>query len=178
MSCYNDGMTVLTETPRLRLRQLDPERDAGSMLALLNDPHYIAGIEDHHVRTLAQAADYLRRWPGTHYAENGFGYYALELKASGTFIGTAGLRRRPDLALADLGYALFGEHHGHGYAAEAARAVIAQARETFAMTGVCAITGQDNAASLRLLETLGLRRDGDYRLPGEAQPLAYYALLF
>lgn len=165
----------MIETERLRLRELEPERDAASMLALLNDPAFIAGIDDRGVRTVEQAAEYLRGWHGAQYAQRGFGHYAVELR-DGTFIGTAGLIQRADLALADIGYAFLRRYHGHGYAEEAARGVMAHARTALGMRALCAIVSPGNAASVRLLEKLGLRRAGEYRHAGVVEPLAYYEI--
>lgn len=171
-------MPVLIESERLHLRELEPERDAAAMLALLNDPGFIRGIADRGVRTVEQAAEYLRNWQGAQYALNGFGHYAVELRDAGTFIGTAGLIQRADLALADIGYALLSEHHGRGYAEEAARAVMAHARDALGMGGLCGIVSPGNAASVRLLEKLGLQRQGEYAIALEREPLAYYEITF
>lgn len=171
-------MPTLIETERLRLRELEPERDAASMLALLNDPGFLRGIADRGVRSLEQAAEYLRGWQGAQYARNGFGHYALELRDAGGFIGTAGLIQRADLALADIGYALLGRHHGRGYAEEASRAVMAHARDRLGMPGLCGIVSPGNLASVRLLEKLGLRRQGEYSIASDREPLAYYEIRF
>lgn len=167
-------VAVLIETARLRLRELQAERDARGMLALLNDPGFISGIGDRGVRDEAQAREYLRSWYGAQYATNGFGHYAVELQEGGTFIGTAGLVKRADLADPDIGYALLSAHHGHGYAEEAARAVMAHARDVLGLRALCAIVSPDNAASVRLLEKLGLSRAGEYVIAAEREPLAYY----
>ncbi|GHH57884.1 MULTISPECIES: GNAT family N-acetyltransferase [Gammaproteobacteria] len=171
-------MPVVIETERLRLRELEPERDAAAMLVLLNEPGFIRGIADRGVRTVEQAADYLREWLGAQYATYGFGHYALELRDAGTFLGTAGLIQRADLELADIGYALLDEHHGRGYAEEASRAVLAHARDVLGMRGVCGIVWPGNTASVRLLEKLGLRRQGEYKIAAEREPRAYYELIF
>lgn len=167
-------MAVLIESPRLHLRELEPARDAGAILALLNDPRFIAGIADRGVRDEAQAREYLRSWPGAQYALHGFGHYAIERRGSGDFIGMAGLIQRADLAVPDIGYALLSAHHGHGYAEEAARAVMAHARDVLGLRALCAIVSPGNAASVRLLEKLGLRRTGEYVIAAEREPLAYY----
>jgi RimJ/RimL family protein N-acetyltransferase len=169
-------MPALIQTRRLHLRELAPERDAANMLALLNDPGFIAGIGDRQVRTEAQARDYLAGWHGAQYAVHGFGHYAIEVREGGTFLGTAGLIQRADLALPDIGYALLGAYRGHGYAEEAARGVMAYARDILKLQALCAIVSPDNAASVGLLEKLGLRREGDYRIAPERELLAYYAI--
>lgn len=169
---------VSIDTERLHLRELHREHDAASMLALLNDPAFMVGIADHGVRTVEQAMDHLRGWAGAQYRRYGFGHYAVELRQSGIFIGTCGLIQRADLLLADIGYGFLSAHHGRGYAEEAARAVIAHARDVLGMRGLCGIVATDNNASLRLMEKLGLRRSGEYRMASEARPLAYYEIAF
>jgi len=169
-------MAVLMETERLQLRELDPQRDAEAMLGLLNDPGFIAGIGDRGVRDAGQASDYLRAWHGAQYALHGFGHYAIERRADGGFIGTAGLIQRADLSMPDIGYALLSSQHGQGYAEEAARAVMAHARDVLGLRALCAIVSPGNAASVRLLEKLGLRRVGEYVIAAEREPLAYYEI--
>lgn len=171
-------MSVSIQTQRLQLSELDPgsEADAQAMLALLNDPGFIAGIGDRGVRTPAQAADYLREWQGAQYRTLGFGHYAIRLREGGDFIGTAGLIQRKDLSLPDLGYALLGAYRGRGYAEEAARGVMAHARDVLGLPALCAIVSPDNAASVGLLEKLGLRREGEYVIAPEREPLAYYTV--
>jgi RimJ/RimL family protein N-acetyltransferase len=172
------AVSVLIETERLHLRELVPERDAAVMLTLLNDPGFIRGIADRGVRSVEQAVEYLRGWHGTQYARDGFGHYAVELRDTGTFIGTTGLIKRADLALADIGYAILSEYHGRGYAEEASRGVMAYARDVLGMSAVCGIVSPDNVGSVRLLEKLGLRRQGDYMIAAEREPLGYYEITF
>lgn len=171
-------MPTTIQTQRLRLRELEPERDAPAMLTLLNDPGFIAGIGDRGIRSVEQARDYLRNWHGAQYVARGFGHYAVERIDDGAFIGTAGLIQRADLDMPDIGYALSSRYHGHGYAIEAARAVLAHARDALGLRALCAIVSPGNAASVRLLEKLGLRRTGDYTIAAERAPLAYYEIRF
>lgn len=171
-------MALSIQTERLHLRELSPSQDAANMLALLNDPGFIAGIADRNVRSEAEACEYLAHWHGAQYATVGFGHYAIELRQGGDFIGTAGLIQRPDLTLPDIGYALLSAHHGRGYAEEAARAVMDYARENLGLRGLCGIVSPANVPSVRLLEKLGLRREGEYVIAAEREPLAYYAISF
>jgi RimJ/RimL family protein N-acetyltransferase len=166
----------LIETGRLRLRALEAERDAEAMLALLNDPGFLQGIGDRGVRTREQARAYLREWAVDHRARHGFAHWAVETRSDGVFLGTLGLLRRDTLPFPHLGYALLAAHRGHGYAEEAARAVLAYARDTLDLAQLCAIVSPDNAASIGLLEKLGLRRQDLRRLTPDGEMLAYYTL--
>ena len=63
------------------------------------------------------------------YQKNGFGRYAIELKSSGDFIGWAGLKLEGGVndhdTFIDLGYRMFSEYWGYGYATEASKALVA-----------------------------------------------------
>lgn len=60
---------------------------------------------------------------------------------------------------AELGFAFHPAHHGHGYAREAATAMLRLAFETFAFRRVIGRCDADNAASAGLMERLGMRRE-------------------
>ncbi|WP_369977795.1 GNAT family N-acetyltransferase [Xanthomonas bundabergensis] len=167
-------MSTVIETPRLRLRLLEPERDAASMLALLNDPGFLAHIGDRGVRDEAQARHYLADGAVLSYAQHGFGLYAMERRDDGAWLGVAGLVLRPTLPCPDLGYALLRPYEGHGYASEAARAVLAYAQDTLALPRLCAIVSPDNARSTRLLEALGFAAQGRTRIAADAHEVELY----
>lgn len=160
-------MNIL-ETPRLRLRPLDPERDADAMLALLNEPAFLQGIGDRGVRTRDQAVAYLRDWAVEHQRRHGYAHRAIETRDGGRFIGTAGLLWRAPLPAPHVGYAIASAYHGAGYAAEATRAVLDQARGPLRLPRVLAIVNPGNVASIRVLQTSGLRRIGMHAVEGHA----------
>ncbi|HEV2747307.1 MAG TPA: GNAT family N-acetyltransferase [Allosphingosinicella sp.] len=74
-------------------------------------------------------------------------------------IGSAGLGRRPSGAV-ELGYWISRPHWGLGYATEAARAVVAIARDGLRLKRLTAGHFLDNPASGRVLEKLGFRPTG------------------
>ena len=160
-------MNVL-QTPRLRLRPLDPERDADAMLALLNEPAFLQGIGDRGVRTRAQAIAYLHDWAVEHERRHGYAHRAIETRAGGTFIGTAGLLWRDPLPAPHVGYAIASVHHGAGYAAEATRAVLGEACGPLRLPRVLAIVNPGNVSSIRVLERSGLRKIGVHAVDGHA----------
>ena len=88
------GHTVVIETARLVMRQLEPG-DAAFILELLNEPAFLQYIGDKGVRTLSDAEAYIMTGPGDSYARHGFGLYATCLRG-GTPLGICGLdRHRP-----------------------------------------------------------------------------------
>lgn len=154
------NLSPVLETERLRLFELSEHApgDTAFVLELLNDPDFLRYIGDRGVHSLAQAVDYLRDGPVTSYRLNGFGLYRVERREDGAAVGMCGLIKRPPLAHPDLGYALLPRFRGHGYVAEAARAVLAAAREQDIAT-VLAVVDPDNVASIRTLRGL----DFEYR---------------
>ena len=146
-------MTVC-ESERLRLRAARPD-DAAFMLKLVNQPSWIRNIGDRNVRTLEDAARYIDARMLEPIHRLGYGMYVIELKAGGTPVGLCGLVKRDTLPDPDIGFALLGEHEGHGYAVEAARAVMAHARGPLKLRRLLAITTPDNARSGRVLGKLG-----------------------
>jgi RimJ/RimL family protein N-acetyltransferase len=165
----------MLQTPRLRLRELTTA-DAPFTLRLLNEPSFIANIADRGVRTPEEAVRYLERGPLASYAQHGFGMWLVELATSGEPAGMCGLVRREGLADVDLGYAFVPEHWGQGLAREAARAVLAYARDALGLSRLVAIVSLGNARSARLLESLGFADRGTIELGGETLRLFALAL--
>ena len=161
-------------TPRLRLRPFTP-LDAPYVLQALNEPSFVEHIGDRGVRTLDDAARWLRDGPLASYAANGFGLLAVEERAGGATIGMCGLVRRAGLPAVDLGYALLPAAWGRGYAEEAATAVRDEAHRVLGLGRLLAITSPENAPSIRVLLKLGFRAEGAVRLPGGERDLALYA---
>lgn len=152
---------------RLILRELTLD-DAPFVLRLLNEPSFVRNIGDRGVRTHEQAREYLRSGPLASYAEHGHG---LELVAlpEGPAIGLCGLVRREGLELPDLGYALLPEFTGHGYAREAAAAMLARAHGELGLARILAVVAPSNHRSIHLLDALGFVAIGQVVLqPGRA----------
>jgi len=169
---------LVAETPRLRLHAMvdHDDADAALMLALLNDPGFIRHIADRGVRTLEQARDYLRNGALRSYAQHGFGMYAIRRRDTGILIGNCGLVSRDGLDGPDLGYALLPAHAGQGFAYEAARAVIADARDRLGIARLHAIVNPDNVASIGLLQKLGFEFDRMIALPAIEHPVDLFHL--
>jgi len=163
------------ESERLRLRAIEPDRDAVPMLALLNDPGFLRFIGDRDVRSEAQAREYIALRVLHSYALNGFGMYAIERLSDGAWLGNAGLVRRDGLPGPDIGYAVLSEFAGQGYAGEAARAVFAHARGALGLHDLYGITDLDNVVSGKILLGLGMQERGVIQLPGVDSPSRLYA---
>ena len=148
-------MKQVLETQRLVLREIEPA-DAPFILELLTDPSFLASIGDRGVSDLATAAHYIENSPRASYARNGYGLWLVASKADGEPLGMAGLVRRDTLPDADIGYAFLPRHWSKGYAVEACAAVRDHAMRTLAMPRLLAIVSPGNAASVKVLERIGL----------------------
>ncbi|WP_411834547.1 GNAT family N-acetyltransferase [Pseudoxanthomonas mexicana] len=161
--------TPALETARLRLWRFDADNadEVAFNLRLLNDPGFLHNIGDRGVRTLAQSRRHLLDGAIASYARHGFGLYRVELKQGGESVGVCGLLRRDFLDDADIGYAFLPEFRGQGHAREAAAAVLASAWPVHRLARVAAIVSPHNEASIRLLESLGMRFRRTLRLPAD-----------
>lgn len=143
-------------TARLGLRELTSD-DAPFVLALYTDPDFIANVGDRGVRTLEDARRYIAEGPVLSYRQHGFGLYLVSARDSGESLGMCGLLRRdwhPDV---EIGFALLPSARRHGYALEAAAAVVQFARDSLRLERLVALTAPDNQRSIRVLERIGLR---------------------
>jgi RimJ/RimL family protein N-acetyltransferase len=87
---------------------------------------------------------------------------AIIESATGRLVGACGLHSSGDCQ-AMLGYCLHQDVWGIGYGTEAARAQMGFAFEQLGLHRVWAGTDPDNAASARILEKLGMKREGHLR---------------
>ena len=81
----------------------------------------------------------------------------------------------------EIGFIFHPDHQGHGYATEAARALLAHAFDAYGLHRVYGRLEPRNVASARVLEKLGMRREAllieNEWVKGEWQSEAIYALL-
>jgi RimJ/RimL family protein N-acetyltransferase len=146
-------------TARLVLRR--PKlSDASAIHAYGRDPE-VARLMDWRAHTslddaVAHVADAARQW------DSGLEYsWVLTVKPEDRAIGSVGCRVRGHAV--DLGYVLARDQWGRGYATEAARAVFEWARRLDGIHRVWATCDVDNLASARVLEKLGMSREGRLR---------------
>lgn len=159
---------MILKTERLTLAP-PQAADAAFVLELLNDPGWIANIGDRGVRTLEDAETYI----GERFSRSP---WFVVRDPAGEPVGVCGIVvGREGLDSPDIGYAFLARHSGHGYATEAARVVLAHARQVMGLSKVAAITAPGNVASQRVLEKIGLRFVEMINLPGAEEPSAYFS---
>jgi ribosomal-protein-alanine N-acetyltransferase len=89
---------------------------------------------------------------------------AIDRESDRAFVGWCSLTRwNSEYRSASLGYCLGDAAWGHGYATEAARALLHWAYQTLDLNRVQAETDTRNLASARVLEKLGFVREGTLR---------------
>ena len=165
-------MTVF-ETNRLTVRRLTLD-DAPFILELVNDPAWLRHIGDRGVHTVDDARGYLTKGPLASYERFGFGLFLVVRKEDQVSIGMCGLLKRDTLPDVDIGFAYLPPFTRQGYAFEAASATLAYGRSTLGLKRIVAICSPENAASIRLLEKLGLRFERPIRMAADAAEISLY----
>jgi putative methyltransferase (TIGR04325 family) len=161
---------VTLRTPRLILRDWR-DADLAPFAALSEDPEgmrYYPAIPDR------AASDGIARYIRSSLAANGFGFWAVEVPGQAAFIGYVGMAEAgfaaPFTPAIELSWRLARPFWGHGYATEAAGAVLDHAFGALGFHDVVAYTVPDNLRSRRVMERLGMQHDSagafdDPRLP-------------
>ena len=168
-------------TPRLLLR---PWRaaDRAPFAALNADPEVMAFFPATLDRAESDAL--VDRFERAFAEHGGWGLFALEERAGGDFLGFTGMSRVPFAAhftpAVEIGWRLARAAWGHGFATEAARAVVAFAFDEVGLDEVVAFASPANARSLAVMGRLGMTRDPaddfDHPLLPVDSPLRRHAL--
>jgi RimJ/RimL family protein N-acetyltransferase len=146
------------DTPRLLLRPFQ-EEDAPAAHEVYSDPEVMRYVATGPLSDPALTRRLLYDYR-THQDAWGYSFWAVVERASDRLIGDAGLYRTP-AGEVELGYTLGKPWWGRGYATEAAGAWLGTAFSRLGIREVVALAEPANAASLRVLEKLGMTRDGE-----------------
>ncbi len=152
--------TYPLETERLRLRPHAPE-DLDDLLVFHSDPEVVRFIpwpvRDRAATQEALAANLPR---GTIEAPGQWLVLAVELRETGRVIGEVLLKWvSAEDREGELGFAFARGHHGRGYAAEAARAMLRLGFQELGLRRITAVCIEGNEASARLLRRLGFSQE-------------------
>ena len=138
----------------------------------------------HSPRTLEQVqtkvADYTQRTELV--TEQDFLQLAVEHRESQSVIGEMMVALRSSQnQTAELGWVYHPDHHGNGYASEAARALLALGFETIGVHRIIAELAPENTASVRLCTRIGMRHEAhfvrDILVDGQWEDTGVYAML-
>lgn len=156
---------VTLDTPRLVLR---PWRDADldPLFAINGDPdsmRYFAAP-----MTRAESDAWAARMRA-HFAEHGWGFWVVEERGGAPFVGVVGLLTIPWQArftpAVEVGWRIARAYRRQGFAMEAARAAVGFGFDRLGLPEVVAFTVPANEPSWRMMEKLGMRRDGLFDHP-------------
>jgi RimJ/RimL family protein N-acetyltransferase len=151
-------LTDELRTGRLLLRQWR-DTDLDPWAAMNADPEvreFFPGL-----LTREEARRSMQRFAGA-LAERGWGWWAIEVVATGEFIGFAGLDPvEPGMPVdgVEIGWRLARAAWGHGYATEAARAVLAYGFDRLDLPEIVAIAAAGNTRSHAVMRRLGMTHD-------------------
>jgi RimJ/RimL family protein N-acetyltransferase len=177
MPAVTDSFPTPTELRTARLLLRPPRADdLDAYVALTDDPEYsyFGTRQTMDREATAQALARIIAAPWQRRAE-----FAIVM--DGHVVGRVMLDVDRENRTAALGYGVAREHWGHGVASEAARATLDYAFEAFGVDKVWARADPRNGASVRVLEKLGMQREGLLRRHiiryGERTDRVYYGLL-
>ena len=155
---YDDFPAELT-TERLHLRRWRPsDAEDHRGLWIERDHRAVRQIDADGHPTVEEMREWLTDNPLG--AEEGLGLLPIELRTTGEFVGYCGLTvGQATFDEPEIAYELAQRAHGHGYATEAARAVVDAAVRT-GRQRLWASVRVWNTASFRVLEKVGFEDSG------------------
>ena len=162
-----------TTFPRLIYRQPQPA-DVQRLFAIFGDPQTNLFNPAGPMTSLAEAQRLLNRWL-EQWATQGYGWWAIARReAPQHIIGFGGIAPLNYLTerRVNLGYRFAVEAWGQGYATEVGRDALVLAFDTLGLPQVFGLVRPDHAASIRVLEKIGMQRFGLLDdVPGKAPSL-------
>jgi RimJ/RimL family protein N-acetyltransferase len=167
---------IIFETDRLRARPwTTSESDVADAFAMYSDPEVSRFIRDAPEESLESQRALLERVI-QRYRElgGGYGFWAVEEKASGRIVGASMVKPVPGHEHIEVGWHLARPAWGKGYATEAARGAIAYGFEKLGLERIVAVVHPDNARSLAVARRLGMAHTG--RIHAYDQELELFVL--
>ena len=145
-------MAKLLDTKCLHLREFEL-KDAQKLFALNSAPEVMRFTGDPPFASIDEARSFLENYNA--YKKTGMGRWAVELKLTGEFVGWCGLKQHEDYV--DLGFRFFKKEWGKGFATEAGQACIDFGFNFLYIEEIIGRAAQQNLASIRVLEKLGMQ---------------------
>ncbi len=160
----NQGLNLQStlSTNRLQLDLLTIH-DADFIFALVNTKGWLEFIGDRKVHSKDDAIAYINKI----LSNEDIAYWVVRIKDTNTSIGLITLIKRTYLDHYDIGFAFLPEYNGHGYAYEAAQAILSMAATIPLFHPMLATLVPSNTKSIKLLHKLGLRFDKEIAVEKE-----------
>lgn len=150
-------MPPVLETKRLRLRPPNPN-DLQNIYRLGSNPAVMKYISKGKTQSFEEAkADLEKR---ISFSNDKLGYWILEDKEQRQFIGWLALKPLDNSNEIEIGYRFLEEMWGKGFATEGSKRLLKYAFNELHLKQVVAIAIEENRASTRVMEKLGMHFQG------------------
>jgi len=146
-------MNWILKTKRLKLREFDIS-DAPAFFELNLDPEVMRYTGDLAFNSVEASAELIQNYD--HYVKHGFGRWTVVTQKQERVIGWCGLKQH-DEGFVDIGFRLFRNEWGKGYATEAAKACLEYGLMQLSITNIIGRASLENTASLHVLEKIGMK---------------------
>ncbi|MEL7395818.1 MAG: GNAT family N-acetyltransferase [Pseudomonadota bacterium] len=157
------------ESERLILRGYDPEQDLDRLAAFMETEksRFFMGPMDRYGAWRLGCA-FLGHW-----AQRGFGLFAIEEKATGDFSGLVGPWAAETWPEPELAWLVLADKEGRGFATEAALCARNFIYDDLGWTTIASAIEPDNAGSIKVAERLGATADYEHALPNGGTVVYY-----
>jgi RimJ/RimL family protein N-acetyltransferase len=145
--------SMIIETERLILRQIDPDRDFEPWARAMADEDTVRYLGTKPMnraeswRSLAMAVG--------HWAIRGYGFFSVEHRETGAWVGRVGPWFPVGWPAPEVGWTISPDHWNQGYATEAARASVDFAFRTLGWPQVIHVIMEGNEASMAVARKIG-----------------------
>jgi RimJ/RimL family protein N-acetyltransferase len=160
------GTVPVVETERLVLRGFTPA-DVDPFSTIVADPEVVRYIDD------GDPIDYEQCWRGIalfigHWTLRGYGWWAVEERATGMFLGRIGLYCPEGWPGIEVGWLLRREAWGRGLATEGARAALQFAFDVVGVEHIISLIDPRNERSISVARKIGEQYEGIVEHGGRA----------
>lgn len=149
-------MKTIIETERTIMRRfvMDDAQDTFELNSNLEVQKYTG---DELVNSLERAKELISKISFKDYDTYGYGRWAVVHKEDQKVIGFAGLKYLPEMDETDIGYRFLPKYWGKGIATEVSKPIIKYGFEQLKLERIIGIAMEQNIASWKVLEKIGLR---------------------
>ncbi len=164
-------MKTLIQTPRLTMREFTLD-DVEAVFEFSTEPEVMKFTGEDCIETIEQAKKIITDIWLPEYQQYGYARYALVHKGDNKVIGFCGLKFMPagslgdNEAAPDIGYRMLKKYWGQGLGFEAANAAMQYGIHTLGLTNIFGDAVAENTASIRILEKIGLKYEGQFDCDG------------
>jgi ribosomal-protein-alanine N-acetyltransferase len=159
---YPDLCPVTLIGDRVILREVQPEQDSAAAFVLGSDPEFFRYLPHEPVTTQEEELTFLSSLHDTARMRPRREYHLGVLsKEADEFVGMARLTiSTPSHRGGDIGYGIRPDQWGRGFATEAARLIVGFGFDQLGLHRISAVHHPENRASGRVLQKVGMQREG------------------